>query len=118
MNKYYSNLLLMKENKQKKVSDFKQEKKQKLDDVVKDIANEINTIKMVIIFGSFIKEDSYFPRDVDIYIETLEAERYFEVRRRLEDELEIDVDLHTQDDSQSFIKRIKERGEVIYERGD
>lgn len=118
MNKYYSNLLLMKEKKQKNASDFKQKKKQKLDDIVKDLANEMKTIKKVIIFGSFIKEDSYFPRDVDIYIETLEAERYFEVRRRLEDELEIDVDLHTQGDSQSFIKRIKERGVVIYERGD
>ena len=118
MNKYYSNLLLMKEKKQKKVSNFKQGKKQKLDDVVKDIANEINTIKMVIIFGSFIKADSNFPRDLDIYVENLEPKNYFKVRRKLEDELEIDVDLHTQGDSKKLLKRIKENGEIIYERKD
>ena len=69
----------------------------------------------VILFGSVaegrIRENS----DIDILAFPLSADRYWLCRHELEQAIEYPVDLYTQDDDPKFVKKILERGEVIYE---
>jgi predicted nucleotidyltransferase len=61
-------------------------------------------------------EDFNSDSDVDLYMEELKAEEYFEVKRALEEMLNLNVDLYTQGDQHRFVERIKQSGVMIYER--
>jgi predicted nucleotidyltransferase len=53
--------------------------------------------------------------DIDIYVEDLEAKRYWDLWRELEELANQPVDLYCQLDDPVFVEKIKKRGELIYE---
>lgn len=79
-------------------------------------SNRFPAIKKIIIFGSYLNDRFNKNSDLDLYIEKITGEDFYNIKRILEDKLEIDVDIYTQTDSQEFIDKIKERGEILYER--
>ena len=83
---------------------------------IREVVENVVDVKYVILFGSFVEGHFNRNSDIDIYMEGLSPKDYFDVKRKLEDETGVDIDLHNQDDSQQFISRIKERGILLYER--
>lgn len=118
MSKYYSYIINREKTKRKISKIFKKEKEEQIKIIINDLVKEFDSIKQVILFGSFLSDHFSSSSDIDIYIENIPAEEYFDIRRRLEEFLMLDVDLYTQTDSKYFIERIKNRGEIIYERKD
>ncbi|MCL6495872.1 MAG: nucleotidyltransferase domain-containing protein [Ignavibacterium sp.] len=80
------------------------------------VTSQYPLISRIFLFGSLIGEDFNPDSDVDLYIEGLSAEDYFEVKRVLEETLDLQVDLYTQSDRRRFVDRIIQRGVKIYER--
>jgi predicted nucleotidyltransferase len=72
-------------------------------------------LRKVIIFGSLTDRHFSGRSDVDIYVEPLDNQKYWEFRHALEDLLDADIDLHSDKDDLNFIKKIIDRGEIIYE---
>ena len=72
-------------------------------------------IEKAVIFGSIVDGRHTSMSDIDLFVQYLANERFFDFKRELEDALNIPVDLHTDKDDSSFIKKIMSRGEVIYE---
>jgi predicted nucleotidyltransferase len=72
-------------------------------------------ITRVILFGSAAENRSRPDSDIDLFVQPLPAELYWDFRRELEDMVEIPVDVYTDSDDKVFVKKIQERGEVIYE---
>ena len=72
-------------------------------------------IEKVILFGSIEKDEGDDRSDVDLYVEPLPPDRYWQFRRELEEAIEISLDLYTAGDDPVFIRKILERGRVIYE---
>ena len=116
MEKYYSYLTQREKFKQKKIKEFKQDKKKQLHKCINDLVSQFASITRVIIFGSFLSDNFNFNSDIDIYIENIPVEEYYNIRRKLEECIKLDVDLYTQTDNNNFIEKIKNRGEVLYER--
>jgi len=78
------------------------------------IFEEFN-IKKVILFGSVLENRMSVSSDIDILVTPLTADQFFNFQCRLEDMLNLTVDLHTMDEDSEFIEKIIKRGEVIYE---
>ena len=116
MDKYYSYLSRREESRQKRIKEFKQEKKEQINKCISDLISKFESISKVIIFGSFLSDNFNFNSDIDLYIENIPVEEYYNVRRKLEECIKLDVDLYTQTDNNNFIEKIKNRGEVLYER--
>jgi predicted nucleotidyltransferase len=72
-------------------------------------------VQRVIIFGSILNNKFNKQSDIDIYVEPLNCQKYWDFQHDLEDILNLNIDLHTNNDEPSFVKKIIERGEVIYE---
>jgi predicted nucleotidyltransferase len=72
-------------------------------------------VKKVILFGSLLNSKFSEHSDVDIYVQPLENKNYWDFQHSLEDILNLNIDLHTNTDDPTFIKKIIDRGEVIYE---
>lgn len=72
-------------------------------------------VQKVIIFGSLLSNKFRKQSDIDIYVEPLKIQKYWAFQHDLEDILNLNIDLHTNSDEPSFVKKIIERGEVIYE---
>lgn len=72
-------------------------------------------IQKVVLFGSVADNRSGERSDIDLLVIPLSAESFWNCRRELEQELDFPIDLYTQDDDQTFINKILQRGEVIYE---
>ncbi|SDM56037.1 nucleotidyltransferase family protein [Halarsenatibacter silvermanii] len=113
MEEYYNFLKNREEQKRQKVNKFRERKRNDLKQIINELAAEIDSLELVIIFGSFLENNARRPNDIDIYMEKIPAEKYFILRRKLEEALEMPVDLHTQTKSHDFIKKIKRKGEVL-----
>lgn len=66
-------------------------------------------------FGSVTREFCRPDSDIDLYVESVDAEKYWELWRELEEYTQERIDLHCQRDDQVFVRKIKERGWLIYE---
>ncbi len=75
-------------------------------------------IEKVVLFGSIEEEQGDSESDVDLYAEPLPADRYWQFRRELEEGIGVPLDLYTAGDDPVFIRKILERGRVIYEPQD
>ena len=72
-------------------------------------------IGKAILFGSVLNRRCDDHSDVDLLVVPLPGDQYWAFRHELEQALEFPVDVYTQDDDPGFIKKLGERGEVIYE---
>ena len=80
----------------------------------KSIFKEFN-IKKAILFGSVVEKRMGVSSDIDILVTPLTAEQFFSFQCRLEDKLNLTIDLHTLDEDSKFVEKMIKRGEVIYE---
>ena len=72
-------------------------------------------IERVVLFGSIEKGQGDAESDVDLYVEPLSPDRYWQFRHELEEAIGVPLDLHTTGDDPVFIRKIIERGRLIYE---
>jgi predicted nucleotidyltransferase len=72
-------------------------------------------IRKVVLFGSVADERSGRASDIDILVQPLSADKYWDFRRELEDEINATVDIYTDSDDHVFVKKILSRGETVYE---
>jgi predicted nucleotidyltransferase len=72
-------------------------------------------IRKVVLFGSVADERSGRASDIDILVQPLSADKYWDFRRELEDEINATVDIYTDNDDHVFVKKILSRGETVYE---
>ena len=72
-------------------------------------------LRKVVLFGSVVDRRSGENSDIDILAIPLSGDRYWSFRHELEEALGYPLDLYTQDDDDRFVKKILERGEVVYE---
>jgi predicted nucleotidyltransferase len=75
-------------------------------------------LAQVYVFGSVTRSACRSDSDIDIYVEDIEAERYWELWKELEEHTNTRIDLYCQRDDPVFIKKVKERGVLIYEALD
>lgn len=77
-------------------------------------------VRRAYLFGSALRHGALrVPSDVDIALEgTLDAEGYFALWRELERVIGRPVDLVELEDDVPFAARVRERGELLYERRD
>ena len=73
-------------------------------------------IQKVILFGSVQKGSVNSGSDIDLLAIHLSGNDYWKCRHDLEEIAGYPVDLYTQSDDPVFVKKIMERGEVIYEK--
>lgn len=66
-------------------------------------------------FGSVLTKACRQDSDLDLYVEDLQPEQYWELWKELENQTGERVDLYCQRDEPRFIQKIKERGRLIYE---
>ena len=81
---------------------------------VPSVAAEFGAAKAVI-FGSPLAGRSHRKSDVDLLILGTDPAAYWDLRRRLEEVLNRPVDLYTEADDRTFVRKILARGLVIYE---
>jgi predicted nucleotidyltransferase len=72
-------------------------------------------IGKAILFGSVQTDRCEDYSDIDLLISPLTAKKYWAFRHELEQAMNFPVDVYTQDDDPVFIRKMSERGEVIYE---
>ena len=72
-------------------------------------------IKKAFLFGSVLEDRAGDRSDIDLLVIPLSGDRYWIFRHELEQTLECPVDIYTQDDDPGFVKKISERGEIVYE---
>ena len=72
-------------------------------------------ISKALLFGSAAENRSHPDSDIDLFVRPLPGDNYWDFIRELEDTLELPVDVYTDTDDEVFVKKILERGEVIYE---
>ncbi|MDI3548438.1 MAG: uncharacterized protein PWR10_2090 [Halanaerobiales bacterium] len=116
MKEYYACLSKREKEQQQTNKEYHKKIEQRLQKSLIEITNRFPAIKKIIIFGSYLNDRFNKNSDLDLYIEEITGEDFYNIKRILEDKLEIDVDIYTQTDSQEFIDKIKERGEILYER--
>ena len=73
------------------------------------------SLDKVYLFGSVQKLTFHKDSDIDLYVENLEADQFWNLWRDLEESLDHPVDLYYQSDDPVFIEKIKDRGKLIYE---
>ena len=72
-------------------------------------------IAKVILFGSVADERSRPTSDLDVLVMHLLKEDYWTFRHEIEEAVGHPVDLYTLDDDPALVKKIIERGVVVYE---
>lgn len=72
-------------------------------------------VRQVILFGSVPARRWHTHSDIDLLALGLSNDRYWELRRELEEVLEAPVDLYTESDDPAFASKVIERGMVIYD---
>ncbi|GEM_PF-1396339 len=72
-------------------------------------------VKKVILFGSVLENNMRQNSDIDILVDYLPPERFFAFQCRLEERLDMSVDVHTMDEDEKFTRKVLQRGQVIYE---
>lgn len=73
------------------------------------------SIKKAFLFGSVLEKKCTLSSDIDILLISLNDDDYWKIRFDLEEALGFPVDIYSHSDDPQFIKKIMERGEVIYE---
>ena len=73
------------------------------------------SIKKVLLFGSVLEERCSNNSDIDILLIPLNNDDYWKIRFDLEEAIGFPIDIYSHSDDPQFIKKIMERGEVIYE---
>jgi predicted nucleotidyltransferase len=71
-------------------------------------------LQVVYLFGSVASGKSRESSDIDLYVSSLPADRYWQFRHELEEAVHLPIDLYTDSDDLKFIKKIIERGEKVY----
>ena len=71
-------------------------------------------LRMVYLFGSVASGKSRESSDIDLYVSSLPADRYWQFRHELEEAVHLPIDLYTDSDDLKLIKKIIERGEKVY----
>ena len=74
-------------------------------------------IRKAFLFGSVSRGSSHFSSDIDVYVEPVTGEDYWALWRDLEEASNHSIDLYCQLDDPVFVKKIKKRGNLIYESG-
>jgi len=72
-------------------------------------------IAKAVIFGSLAEAKYSQTSDVDILVQDLSNQKYWEFKHELEEALDIPVDLYTDKDESKFVSKILLRGVTIYE---
>ena len=72
-------------------------------------------ISKAVLFGSAAENRSHPDSDIDLFVSPLPGDDYWDFIRELADTVGIPVDVYTDTDDVVFVKKILERGEVIYE---
>lgn len=72
-------------------------------------------VHKVILFGSVLDENCIESSDVDVLALPVPNNLYWQCLHDLQQAVEFPVDLYTQTDETSFVKKILSRGEVIYD---
>ena len=72
-------------------------------------------IHKAVIFGSLVEHRFERRSDIDLYVEPLSNDLYWDFQHELEEALESPIDLYTDKDDKHFIRKILSRGEVIHE---
>ena len=72
-------------------------------------------IGKAILFGSLQHGKSHAQSDIDLLVFPLASKQYWDFRHDLEQALDFPVDVYTQTDDPVFIRKMKDRGETIYE---
>ena len=67
------------------------------------------------LFGSVAAGAAEPASDLDLLVMPVVAEHYWPLRRDLEAALGCPLDLYTQDDDPVFVRKVMERGELVYE---
>ena len=73
------------------------------------------SIRKAAIFGSLVEHRFERRSDIDLYVEPLSNDHYWEFEHELEEALGFPIDLYTDKDDKHFIRKILSRGEVIHE---
>jgi predicted nucleotidyltransferase len=71
-------------------------------------------LQVVYLFGSVASGKSRESSDIDLYVSSLPADRYWKFRHELEEAVDLPIDVYTDSDDRKFIKKIIERGEKVY----
>lgn len=116
MEQYKTYLRNLQKEVEKKNRDYKKHVEMKIYPAIQEIALGNCSIQYVFLFGSFADDTFNIYSDIDIYMEGLESKDYYATKRRLEDMLDIGIDLYNQNDAPEFIEKIKRRGVLVYER--
>lgn len=73
-------------------------------------------LSRVFVFGSVSRGSSGVSSDIDLYIEEVSGEDYWKLRHELEEAAGKLIDLYCQLDDPVFVKKVKERGKLVYTR--
>jgi predicted nucleotidyltransferase len=74
-------------------------------------------VREVWLFGSAAGGTAHARSDLDLLAVPVTAEAYWPLRRELEEAVACTLDLYTQDDDPVFVRKVVERGELIYGSG-
>lgn len=72
-------------------------------------------ISKAVLFGSAAENRCRPDSDIDLFVSPLPVEYYWDFMRELQDTIGLPVDTYTDTDDEVFVKKILERGEVLYE---
>ncbi len=71
-------------------------------------------IRQVYLFGSVASGRCLKISDIDLYVTALPNNLYWQFRHELEEAVQLPIDLYTDRDDRSFVRKIVNRGEKIY----
>jgi predicted nucleotidyltransferase len=71
-------------------------------------------ISKAVLFGSAIHQASRADSDIDLYVHPIAGSSFWNFRHDLEEATGYSIDLYTDSDDKTFIKKIHSRGETIY----
>jgi len=72
-------------------------------------------ISRAFLFGSIRAGSCRKDSDIDLYVEGVDPESYWDLWREIEQHSGQTVDLYCDRDDPRFVQRVRERGELIYE---
>jgi len=72
-------------------------------------------IAKAVLFGSAAEDRCRPDSDIDLFVSPISATDYWDFVRELQDTIGVRVDMYTDTDDEVFVKKILERGEVMYE---
>lgn len=77
--------------------------------------SKMYNVTQLILFGSSLENLSR-ANDLDLAVSGVDGWKFFELSARLEEELELNIDLIPLDDNSKLSKHIRKVGKVLYER--